>query len=65
MDERALVTYSRHIFKLQPTTKPPFSSPKPSALCVCASKHSNSGSMSLCARDTRAYSSEPTYASSE
>ena len=53
-------THSRHIFRLQRTTKPPFNSPKPSDFLVWASKHSSSGSMSLWARDTRAYTRHPT-----
>lgn len=53
-------TYSRLIFKLHLTTNPPFKSPNPSDFRVCASKHSNSGSMSLCASDTRAYTRCPT-----
>lgn len=52
--ESELSTHSLHIFRLHCTINPPLSSPKPSALRVCASKHSNSGSMSLCANDTRA-----------
>ena len=54
-------THSRHILRPQRTTKPPFSSPNPSDFRVWASKHSNSGSMSLCARETRAYTRHPTY----
>lgn len=47
-------TYNRHILRLQCTRNPPLSSPNPSAFRVWASKHSSSGSISLCARDTRA-----------
>ena len=53
-------TYMRHILRLHRTMNPPFSSPNPSALCVWASKHSNSGSMSLWAKETRAYNRDPT-----
>jgi hypothetical protein len=48
------ITHFRDILRLQRTKKPPLSSPNPSALRVCASKHSSSGSMSLWARETRA-----------
>ena len=58
---REVCTHFRHIFELHFTTNPPFSSPKPSALRVCASKHSSSGSISLCARENRAYTKHPTY----
>lgn len=60
IQNRAACTYILHICKLHFTRNPPFSSPKPSALRVCASKHSSSGSISLCANDTRAYSRDPT-----
>jgi hypothetical protein len=47
-------THCLDILRLHRTMKPPLSSPNPSALRVWASKHSSSGSISLCARDTRA-----------
>lgn len=53
-------THKREVLRLHRTMKPPFSSPNPSDLWVCASKHSSSGSMSLCARETRAYTRDPT-----